>query len=151
MAMADVYYALDTSCDESLSCDTLARRPYDDRVRALVRDERDGSESSSSSLLSPRLVAHASVQCPPLKVVLIGEPSVGKTSIYNCARSAPSEQLPRPTIGVEFFSLVVPEYNVRLQLWDTASLEQYALRSEQSRDWLTRFRCRYALRSRRAH
>lgn len=80
------------------------------------------------------------------KVVVVGAFSVGKSLlIHHLCRVAPhlsseaegrAEEVPssppllRPTVGVEFRSCEVsglmPHVLVRLQLWDTAGLEQYA-------------------------
>ena len=66
------------------------------------------------------------------KVAVVGEFGVGKSTLVQriVAKGADGTSPIPPTIGVDFHTAVYenvhPGVNVRLQLWDTAGLEQYA-------------------------
>ena len=59
-----------------------------------------------------------------LKVVLIGEPSVGKTALLDSYSNKKISKSQQPTIGADFVkkraTLSDGETQVSLQLWDTA-------------------------------
>ena len=61
------------------------------------------------------------------KVVILGESSVGKTSVVMRGTRNEFYELQEPTIGAAFFttSRVVHGTQVRLELWDTAGQERY--------------------------
>jgi len=115
-------YDTDASLESSLQTPRI-HRPL--ALRAHTPRTLADDDTASESAIDSVLVAHASVTCPPLKVTLMGESGVGKTSLFNMSRGG-SPATPRPTIGVDFFSLVVAECNVRIQLWDTAGMERFA-------------------------
>jgi Ras-related protein Rab-5C len=61
------------------------------------------------------------------KVVLLGESSVGKTSVVMRGSRDEFYQFQEPTIGASFLTAerMVGENKVRLELWDTAGQERY--------------------------
>ena len=62
------------------------------------------------------------------KVILLGDSSVGKTSLINCWLSDSFEPVMRPTIGTSnFFKTIELEdgNKIKISLWDTAGQEQY--------------------------
>eukprot|EP01112_Ceratiomyxa_fruticulosa_P016846 TRINITY_DN5143_c0_g1_i1.p1 TRINITY_DN5143_c0_g1~~TRINITY_DN5143_c0_g1_i1.p1 ORF type:complete len:240 (+),score=50.31 TRINITY_DN5143_c0_g1_i1:105-722(+) len=61
------------------------------------------------------------------KVVLIGDPSTGKSAIFCRYLGRPVEDSYKATIGVDFGHKIVPvgDKKVRLQLWDTAGQERF--------------------------
>lgn len=62
-----------------------------------------------------------------LKVLLLGESCVGKTSIFHRYVKDEYNQAYKATIGADFFSkdLKVDDKEVILQIWDTAGQERY--------------------------
>ena len=64
-----------------------------------------------------------------LKVVLIGEPGVGKTALLDSYSNKKISKSTQPTIGADFVkkraTLADGETQVSLQLWDTAGQERY--------------------------
>ena len=62
-----------------------------------------------------------------LKVVLVGESGVGKTTICNSLAHRPNDRN-FTTIGVDFLckKLIIKGKHVLLQIWDTAGQEQFA-------------------------
>lgn len=61
--------------------------------------------------------------CPmsKYKVVLLGEHSVGKTSVAASFMRQPFENVYSPTIGIDFSArnIYLDDASIRLQLWDT--------------------------------
>ena len=66
---------------------------------------------------------------PVLKVVLIGEPGVGKTALLDSYSNKKISKTTQPTIGADFVkkrtTLSDNETQVSLQLWDTAGQERF--------------------------
>lgn len=67
-----------------------------------------------------------------VKIMMIGDSSVGKTLLMNTYTENPNEtKLVRstngPTVGVDFRlkSLVIEGQQVKLQIWDTAGQERF--------------------------
>jgi|TARA_B100001175_G_scaffold306759_1_gene305219 small GTP-binding protein len=61
--------------------------------------------------------------CKNYKVILLGNSSVGKTSIMN--NFSKKHQDVSPTIGAEFCLMKSSKYNHKLQIWDCAGQERY--------------------------
>ncbi|GET85458.1 small GTP binding protein rab6-like protein [Leishmania tarentolae] len=73
-------------------------------------------------------VAAASPLIAKHKLVLLGDQSVGKTSIITRFMYDTFDQQYQPTIGIDFFSKTVhleDDREVRLHLWDTAGQERF--------------------------
>jgi len=62
-----------------------------------------------------------------LKVILLGEAHVGKTSIFQRFTMDVYTERYKPTIGAEYFSkdTKIRKRNVIFQVWDTPGLEKY--------------------------
>ena len=62
-----------------------------------------------------------------VKMVLIGDSSVGKTNIMSKFLKNEFREDSRATVGVEFGSKIfsVDKYKVKVQIWDTAGQERY--------------------------
>ena len=64
-----------------------------------------------------------------MKVVLIGEPGVGKTALLDSYSNKKISKSTQPTIGADFVkkraTLADGETQVSLQLWDTAGQERF--------------------------
>lgn len=62
------------------------------------------------------------------KVIFIGDPSVGKTSVITRFLYGAFDTHYQATVGIDFVSKVVPvssDRSVKLQLWDTAGQERF--------------------------
>jgi small GTP-binding protein len=61
------------------------------------------------------------------KVILVGDPSVGKTSIIQQYNLHSFEEKPEPTIGASFVAQNIPTSNgqIQIHIWDTAGQERY--------------------------
>ncbi|ESL08631.1 small GTP-binding protein RAB6 [Trypanosoma rangeli SC58] len=88
------------------------------------RGRQGGSSTGSTSV---------AVAAPPVtpvvkhKIVLLGDQSVGKTSLVTRFMYDTFDQQYQATIGIDFFSKSIPVDNrtVRLHVWDTAGQERF--------------------------
>jgi small GTP-binding protein len=66
-------------------------------------------------------------QDPRVKIILIGDSGVGKTSLFTSFADQSYTSSHIPTIGVDFRlkRIHVGDQPVKLQIWDTAGLERY--------------------------
>ena len=62
-----------------------------------------------------------------LKIVLIGDSSVGKTNLMNKYIKNEFREDTKATVGVEFGSkvYVIENHKIKAQIWDTAGQERY--------------------------
>ena len=62
-----------------------------------------------------------------IKLVLVGETSVGKTNLLLRYTENKYDPTQRPTIGMDFLSkdLIVDKRHIKVQFWDTAGQEKY--------------------------
>lgn len=65
---------------------------------------------------------------PVLKIILLGDSGVGKTSLMRQFVSGKFENRYKATIGADFFSVddTIDGIPVKLQVWDTAGAERFA-------------------------
>ena len=63
-----------------------------------------------------------------LKVILVGDSFVGKTSIIHRLVNDEFTLSTMPTVATGFYAkkVVIGQYNITLQLWDTAGQERFA-------------------------
>jgi small GTP-binding protein len=63
-----------------------------------------------------------------VKVILIGEYGVGKSSIFRrfATNTFTTDSSKRSTLGLDFYAKPFQENNVKIQLWDTGGMERVA-------------------------
>ena len=62
------------------------------------------------------------------RVILIGDSTVGKSSLLKCFTDGTFAEVSDPTVGVDFFARVLKVADgtpIKLQLWDTAGQERF--------------------------
>uniref|UniRef100_A0A7E4V932 Ras-related protein Rab-39B n=1 Tax=Panagrellus redivivus TaxID=6233 RepID=A0A7E4V932_PANRE len=62
------------------------------------------------------------------RIILIGDSTVGKSSILRYFTEGRCAEASDPTVGVDFYARVVelnPQLRIKLQLWDTAGQEKF--------------------------
>jgi Ras-related protein Rab-39B len=62
------------------------------------------------------------------RLILIGDSTVGKSSLLKYFTEGRYEETCDPTVGVDFFARLIevkPGVKVKLQLWDTAGQERF--------------------------
>ena len=73
--------------------------------------------------------SHSSILPPPYKIVLLGDSSVGKTSLVHRFTTNRFDTHTPNTIGAAFITKVFAHENherkVKLEIWDTAGQERY--------------------------
>ena len=69
----------------------------------------------------------SSQQDPPLRIVTIGDASVGKTSITNRLTDTPFNEHESSTIGANYlpYTAIVNSEAMEIQIWDTAGQEKF--------------------------
>ena len=66
------------------------------------------------------------------RVILLGDSTVGKSSLLKYFTEGKFDEGCEPTVGVDFFARLVeikPGLRVKLQLWDTAGQERFRYRT----------------------
>lgn len=72
------------------------------------------------------------------KIIIVGDPFVGKSSILNVYRGLPILNGTRPTIGLIDTISSTRTFNdvrIRLDIWDTASFERYKYADSDVDQW----------------
>uniref|UniRef100_A0A9J2Q8D3 Uncharacterized protein n=1 Tax=Ascaris lumbricoides TaxID=6252 RepID=A0A9J2Q8D3_ASCLU len=62
------------------------------------------------------------------RLILIGDSTVGKSSLLKYFTEGKTAEIIDPTVGVDFYARVIeikPGYRIKLQLWDTAGQEKF--------------------------
>lgn len=90
---------------------------------SIKKDDSTNDLSSSCQMISEELAQYDM----SFKLIIIGDSSVGKSSITARASKNIFENYYSATVGFEFFTLLykVNTQNVRLQIWDTCGQEEY--------------------------
>lgn len=73
------------------------------------------------------------VDCFPIyhyqyRIILIGDSTVGKSSLLRYFTEGRSAEISDPTVGVDFYARLLeikPDFRIKLQLWDTAGQEKF--------------------------
>ena len=104
----------------------------------IIKEEKENNFNSNESIKKDDSTNDLSLSCQMIneelaqydmsfKLIIIGDSSVGKSSITARASKNVFENYYSPTVGFEFFTLLykVNTQNVRLQIWDTCGQEEY--------------------------
>lgn len=62
------------------------------------------------------------------RIIIIGDTTVGKSSLLRHFTEGRTAEKNEPTVGVDFYSRMVeikPGFRIKLQLWDTAGQEKF--------------------------
>ena len=111
----------------------------DNLIQNITENEEDDmailKQSQSSSTASPNneqkgyiveaLPKNHTQYDKSIKVILLGDSNVGKTSILNCLEH--KDILDRKTISLEYFNynIKINNYVIRMQIWDTVGQEKF--------------------------
>lgn len=118
--------------ERNFTMPTVKEIPLDDKIN--VRQIRD---LRATEILTPamtvedyfleRLPEDTKNYDKSIKIILLGDSNVGKSSIVHCLKNDPFNNYKSENLGLEHYNYVVRINNViiRLQIWDTAGQEKF--------------------------
>ena len=59
------------------------------------------------------------------KIILLGDEAVGKTSLLSRCVSDVFYSVHEPTVGIDYASMLIQEYNIKLNVWDMACQDRF--------------------------
>ena len=73
------------------------------------------------------MASHKPTRAATVKVIVLGQANVGKSSLIERYVNNKYSHLRRATVGADFFckNIVINETTISLMLWDTAGQEQF--------------------------
>ena len=86
---------------------------------------RISSYSSSSQEIQIETLSEGNKYDKSIKIILLGDSNVGKSSIVNCLKK--NENLQRKTISLEVYNYIIKikDLVLRMQIWDTVGQEKF--------------------------
>ena len=114
--------------DEEKEEDELTKKLIisdEENVRASRISMRSGNMNITQELSIENLPEHSNNYDKSIKVILLGDSNVGKSSIVNCLQQ--DINLQRKTISLEHYNYIIKIDNVviRMQIWDTVGQEKF--------------------------
>lgn len=90
-----------------------------------TKRSRISSFSSNSKEIPIQVLSEKNKYDKSIKVILLGDSSVGKSSIVNCLQK--NENLQRKTISLEVYNYIIKikDLVLRMQIWDTVGQEKF--------------------------
>lgn len=85
------------------------------------------NEDDTSELLIELLPKNFTKYDKSIKIILLGDSGVGKTSLLNCLEEKGTEKEQNNTISLEYYNynIKINNYAIRMQIWDTVGLEKF--------------------------
>lgn len=118
--------------ERNMTMPTVKQIPLDDKIN--IRQIRDlrGTEILTSAInvdeyFLERLPEDTKNYDKSIKIILLGDSNVGKSSIVHCLKNDPFNNYKSKNLGLEHYNYVVKINNaiIRLQIWDTAGQEKF--------------------------
>ena len=99
-----------------------------DTIPILKQNQRSASKTSNKEAkeyIIEKLPENITEYDKSVKVILLGDSNVGKTSILNCLEQR--DILQQKTISLEYFNynIKINSYIIRMQIWDTVGQEKF--------------------------
>ena len=97
-----------------------------DQIRATQIMNQPGDENSENLLLE-KLPEDTKNYDKSIKIILLGDSNVGKTSIIHCFNTDPYKKYQKKSLGLENYNYVIKIKNIiiRMQIWDTVGQEKF--------------------------
>ena len=85
------------------------------------------NQNELTDLIVERLPKSCSVYDKSIKIILLGDSGVGKTSLLNCLEPNDIDLNQKKTISLEYFNYIIKANNniIRMQIWDTVGHEKF--------------------------
>ena len=91
--------------------------------------EKEAKENNNeiNDIIIEKLPKNCSVYDKSIKVILLGDSGVGKTSLLNCLEPNDIDLNQKKTISLEYFNYIIKANNniIRMQIWDTVGHEKF--------------------------
>ena len=91
--------------------------------------EKEAKENNNeiSDIIIEKLPKSCSVYDKSIKIILLGDSGVGKTSLLNCLEPNDIDLNQKKTISLEYFNYIIKANNniIRMQIWDTVGHEKF--------------------------
>ena len=91
--------------------------------------EKEAKENNNeiNDIIIEKLPKNCSVYDKSIKIILLGDSGVGKTSLLNCLEPNDIDLNQKKTISLEYFNYIIKANNniIRMQIWDTVGHEKF--------------------------
>ena len=91
--------------------------------------EKEAKENNNeiNDIIIEKLPKSCSVYDKSIKIILLGDSGVGKTSLLNCLEPNDIDLNQKKTISLEYFNYIIKANNniIRMQIWDTVGQEKF--------------------------
>ena len=91
--------------------------------------EKEAKENNNeiNDIIIEKLPKSYSVYDKSIKIILLGDSGVGKTSLLNCLEPNDIDLNQKKTISLEYFNYIIKANNniIRMQIWDTVGHEKF--------------------------
>ncbi len=91
--------------------------------------EKEAKENNNeiNDIIIEKLPNSCSVYDKSIKIILLGDSGVGKTSLLNCLEPNDIDLNQKKTISLEYFNYIIKANNniIRMQIWDTVGHEKF--------------------------
>ena len=91
--------------------------------------EKEAKEHNNeiNDIIIEKLPKSCSVYDKSIKIILLGDSGVGKTSLLNCLEPNDIDLNQKKTISLEYFNYIIKANNniIRMQIWDTVGHEKF--------------------------
>ena len=91
--------------------------------------EKEAKENNNeiNDIIIEKLPKSCSVYDKSIKIILLGDSGVGKTSLLNCLEPNDIDLNQKKTLSLEYFNYIIKANNniIRMQIWDTVGHEKF--------------------------
>ena len=92
-----------------------------------MENEAKENNNEINDIIIEKLPKSCSVYDKSIKIILLGDSGVGKTSLLNCLEPNDIDLNQKKTISLEYFNYIIKANNniIRMQIWDTVGHEKF--------------------------
>jgi len=91
-----------------------------------INDDNEENDEIKENVVINRNLGELEEYDKSIKVIILGDSKVGKSSLINRLMNQKFRELP-PTLAIEYhtYTISLNEYTIRMQIWDTAGQEKF--------------------------